>query len=31
MEDNAACKAMVHKEADGAKIVGFLPVETEIP
>ena len=30
LEDNAACKAMVHKETDSAKIVGFLPAKAYI-
>ena len=30
MEDNYACKQIVHKETDSAKIVGFLPVKAYI-
>ena len=30
LEDNYACKQIVHKETDSAKIVGFLPVKAYI-
>ena len=30
MEDNYACKQIVHKDTDSAKIVGFLPVKAYI-